>query len=61
MKAVAALSLVFTMAFTLTGCENSELKQCKDNASKLWNPKEDNSNKQTAYWSAIKACKERYK
>jgi len=60
MKAVAALSLVFTMAFTLTGCENAEYLECKEKASKLWDPKQDDSKKQTAYWAAIKNCKDRY-
>lgn len=44
----------------LSGCENAEMNQCKEKASKLWDPKEDDSKKQKAYWNAIKKCKEKH-
>lgn len=55
--ALFSLFIAFTM---LSGCENAEMNQCKEKASKLWDPKEDDSKKQKAYWNAIKKCKEKH-
>lgn len=60
MKSFSVLSLVFTVAFALVGCENAEFVACKEKASKLWNPKIDDSSKQTVYWAAIKRCREKH-
>lgn len=60
MKSVIVLLLFITVVFSLSACENAEHTKCKEKASQYWNPKEDNSSKQTQYWAAIKRCKEKY-
>jgi hypothetical protein len=44
----------------LNGCENAELRECKEKASQLWDSTKDNPKDNKAYWDAIERCKEKY-
>lgn len=50
---------LFSLMF-LSGCENSEFADCKTQASKLWDAKQDDPKKNKAYWNAIQDCKDKY-
>lgn len=56
----SALLVTLLFSFALVGCGNAELQECEDKASKLWDPKQNDSKKQKAYWDAIKKCKEKH-
>ncbi len=54
------VSLFTTSLVMLNGCENAELRECKEKASQLWDSTKDNPKDNKAYWDAIERCKEKY-
>lgn len=58
-KFLIAIALL-PMVLCISACENAELKNCKKEASKLWDASQDDPKKNKAYWNAIERCKEKY-
>lgn len=62
MKGLSKLGLFALLSSFLwiSGCGNSEFRDCKEKASALWDNSDKPSNNNAAYWQAIEKCKEKY-
>jgi len=54
------LFALFSSFLWLSGCENADLRDCKEKASALWDNSKNHANNNAAYWQAIEKCKEKY-
>ncbi|MDG6777746.1 hypothetical protein QCB44_03395 [Thiomicrorhabdus sp. zzn3] len=55
--------LFFMLSFSvlLSACGNPELEACIDRQSGLWDSTQDDPKKNSAYWTAVARCKQKYK
>lgn len=55
------LFFMFSFSVLLSACSNSELEACIDRQSGLWDSTQDDPKKNSAYWTAVERCKQKYK